>query len=110
MMLYSFFLLLVSIYCSLYIAVNNRIPLDALYCQGVKISKIIGMRTRLRVKEVANRKGISLTKLSQRSEVAYNTVRRIWREPYTDVTLSTLTRLAEVLGVPTSELIEDVPD
>ncbi len=68
------------------------------------------MRTRLRVKEVATSKGISLTKLSQRSEVAYNTVRRIWREPYTDVTLSTLQRLAAVLGVDVSELIETVPD
>ncbi len=68
------------------------------------------MRTRLRVKEVANKKGISLTKLSQRSEVAYNTVRRIWREPFTDVTLSTLQRLANVLKVDVNELIESVPD
>jgi len=68
------------------------------------------MRTRLRVKEVAIEKGISLTKLSQRSEVAYNTVRRIWREPYTDVTLSTLQRLANVLKVDVNELIESVPD
>ncbi|MGH2497363.1 MAG: helix-turn-helix domain-containing protein [Ktedonobacteraceae bacterium] len=68
------------------------------------------MRTRLRVKEVANIKGISLTKLSQRSEVAYNTVRRIWRDPYTDVTLSTLRRLADVLGVNVSELLETIPD
>jgi DNA-binding Xre family transcriptional regulator len=68
------------------------------------------MRTRLQVKEVANKKGISLTKLSQRSEVAYNTVRRIWREPYTDVTLSTLQRLADVLGVDVSELVLSVPE
>jgi len=68
------------------------------------------MRTRLQVKEVANKKGISLTKLSQRFEVAYNTVRRIWREPYTDVTLSTLQRLADVLGVDVSELVLSVPE
>ena len=68
------------------------------------------MRTRLRVKEVANIKGVSMTKLSQRSEVAYNTVRRIWRDPYTDVTLSTLRRLADVLGVNVSELLEAIPD
>jgi DNA-binding Xre family transcriptional regulator len=68
------------------------------------------MRTRLRIKEVATSKGISLTKLSQRSEVAYNTVRRVWRDPYTDVTVSTLQRLADVLGVDVNELIESVPD
>ena len=68
------------------------------------------MKTRLRVKEVADKKGVSLTKLSQRSEVAYNTVRRIWRDPYTDVTISTLQRLADVLGVNVSELLESVSD
>jgi len=68
------------------------------------------MKTRLLVKEIAIIKGVSLTKLSQRSEVAYNTVRRIWREPYTDVNLSTLQRLADVLGVNVNELVESVPD
>jgi DNA-binding Xre family transcriptional regulator len=68
------------------------------------------MRTRLRIKEVATSKGISLTKLSQRSEVAYNTVRKVWRDPYRDVTVSTLQRLADVLGVNVNELIESVPD
>ena len=68
------------------------------------------MRTRLKLREVANEKHISLTKLSQRSEVAYNTVRRVWRDPFTDVTLSTMQRLADVLGVDVRELIESVPD
>ena len=68
------------------------------------------MKTRLRIKEVAVRKGISMTKLSQRSEVAYNTVRRLWRDPYTDVTLSTLQRSADVLGIQVNELIESVSD
>ncbi|HLX40333.1 MAG TPA: helix-turn-helix transcriptional regulator [Ktedonobacteraceae bacterium] len=68
------------------------------------------MKSKLRVKEVAQQKGISQTKLSQRSEVAYNTVRRVWRDPYTDVTLSTLQRLADVLGVDVRELMESVPD
>lgn len=68
------------------------------------------MKTRLKVKEVATAKGISLTRLSQRSEVAYNTVRRIWRDPYSDVNLSTLQRLADVLGVSVNDLVETVPD
>jgi len=65
---------------------------------------------RLRIKEVAAEKGVSMTKLSQRSEVAYNTVRKLFRDPYAEVTLSTLRRLADVLGVSTKDLIEDVPD
>ncbi|MFL5589139.1 MAG: helix-turn-helix domain-containing protein [Ktedonobacteraceae bacterium] len=68
------------------------------------------MKVRLRIKEVAAEKGVSMTKLSQRSEVAYNTVRKLMRDPYAEVTLSTLRRLADVLGVSTKDLIEDVPD
>jgi len=68
------------------------------------------MRTRLRVKKVAEEKKISMTKLHTRSEVAYTTIRKIFRDPYTEVTITTLSRLAQVLGVETRELIEDVPD
>jgi DNA-binding Xre family transcriptional regulator len=69
-----------------------------------------GMKTRLRIKEVANEKGMSMTKLSHRSEVAYNTIRRLFRDPYAEVTLTTLRRLADVLGVSPRDLIEDVED
>jgi DNA-binding Xre family transcriptional regulator len=67
-------------------------------------------RIRLRVKEIAEAKGVSMTRLHLRSEIAYTTVRKVFRNPYTDITLVTLARLAEALGVPSSELIEDVPD
>jgi DNA-binding Xre family transcriptional regulator len=63
---------------------------------------------RLRVKEVAQEKGISMGKLSRSSDVAYNTVKAIYRNPYKEVTTTTLNKLASALGVPTSELIEDV--
>jgi DNA-binding Xre family transcriptional regulator len=68
------------------------------------------MKTRLRIKEIAAEKGVSLTRLSQRSEVAYNTVRKLFRDPYAEVTLSTLQRLADVLGVSVRDLLEDVAD
>lgn len=68
------------------------------------------MRTRLKVKEVAKEKGMSMTKLHIRSEVAYGTIRKIFRDPYTEITITTLRRLAQVLGVETRDLIEDVPD
>jgi DNA-binding Xre family transcriptional regulator len=68
------------------------------------------MKVRLRVKEVATERGMSMTKLSHRSEVAYNTIRRIFRDPYVEVTTTTLRRLADALGVSTTDLLEDVPD
>ena len=51
-----------------------------------------------------------MTKLHTRSEVAYSTIRKIFRDPYTDITLITLHRLAEVLGVETRDLLEDVEE
>jgi transcriptional regulator with XRE-family HTH domain len=65
---------------------------------------------RLRVKEVAEAKGMSMTKLSQRSEVSYNIVKAIFRDPFRVVTTETIQRLARALGVPATELLEDVPD
>ena len=63
---------------------------------------------RLRVKEVAKAKGMSMNKLSQRSEVSYNIVKAIYRNPYKEVTLHTINRLAATLAVPATELLEDV--
>src|SRR5713101_2684975 len=40
--------------------------------------------------------------------VGYNTVKEIYRNPYKEVTTTTINKLAAALGVPTSELIEDV--
>ena len=51
-----------------------------------------------------------MTKLSHRSEVAYNTIRKLWNNPDAEVTLTTLRRLADALGVSVHDLIEEVED
>lgn len=65
---------------------------------------------RLKIKEVAAIKGVSQRKLSLRSEVDIKTIQKIYRYPYSIVTTETLDKLAKVLGVDASELIESVPD
>ncbi len=65
---------------------------------------------RLRVKEVAKEKGISMGKLSRTADIAYNTIKRIYSDPYRDVSMHTLDKLARALGVPAEELIETVSD
>ncbi len=65
---------------------------------------------RLRVKELAKQKGMSMGKLSRMADVSYRTVQRIYNDPAYFPTLPTLEKIAHVLGVPTSELIEDVPE
>lgn len=68
------------------------------------------MRVRLKVKDVSVLKGISQRKLAMRSGVDINAVRRIFRDPFANVTTETLGKLACVLDVDASELIESVPD
>jgi DNA-binding Xre family transcriptional regulator len=65
---------------------------------------------RLRVKEIAQQKGMSMGKLSRLADVSYKTVKRVYDDPHYGVTVNTLGRLAKALGVPTADLIEDVPD
>jgi transcriptional regulator with XRE-family HTH domain len=65
---------------------------------------------RLKVKEVAESTGTSQRQLFLRSGVDITTIRKIFRDPQTVVTVETLTRLAEVLDVDVSTLIESVPD
>jgi DNA-binding Xre family transcriptional regulator len=65
---------------------------------------------RLKVKEVAAEKKMSMRKLAATADIAYNTLRTIYRDPYRQVTTGTLDRLAQALGVDASALIESIPD
>lgn len=65
---------------------------------------------RLRLKELAQQRGISQGKLSRMSDVDENTIKRIYRNPTAIVSTETINKLAHALGVATTELIEDVPD
>ncbi len=68
------------------------------------------MAVRLRVKEVAKEKGMSMGKLQRDADIAYNTIKRMLKDPYYVTTTETLGKLARALGVPPGELIEEVSD
>lgn len=65
---------------------------------------------RLKVKEIAEQKKVSMTRLSRIADVNYKTVHAIFTDPYRDVAYSTLDKLAKALGVTVPDLIENVPD
>jgi len=64
----------------------------------------------LKVKGVAQQKGVSQGKLSRSSDVDIKTIKRIYRDPMTIVTTETLGKIATALNVDASELIENAPD
>lgn len=65
---------------------------------------------RLRLREVLHEKGITQARLSRLADVSMNTIQTIYHNPYHDVALSTLERLARGLKVEISELYEVLPD
>lgn len=65
---------------------------------------------RLRVKELAEQRGYNMSSLSRAANISFNTVKRIYRDPYRSTSTETLERIAKVLGVPTGDLLEDMPE
>ena len=65
---------------------------------------------RIRVREIAEQKGMSRTKLSRLSDTNYKTVDLIWKDPYKEIGTVTLERLAKALGVRVVDLIEEVDE
>jgi transcriptional regulator with XRE-family HTH domain len=68
------------------------------------------LKIRLRVKEVAEAKGYSMGKLERLADLSHPTIRDIFRNPYKEVTTTTLAKIATALSVPVSELYEEVSD
>jgi transcriptional regulator with XRE-family HTH domain len=64
----------------------------------------------LKIKEVAQQKNISQRQLFLKSDVDIRTVRRVFKDDTANITVETLARLAQVLNVDVSELIESTPD
>lgn len=66
---------------------------------------------RVKVKEVAEQKGISMSRLARLADVNMSTIQKIYRTPTNmNFTIFTLDKLATALGVDASELIESVRD
>ena len=65
---------------------------------------------RLRVKELAQERGISMSKLSRIADVSYKTIQLMYRYPDHGFNSKTLERVAAALHVSMGELFENVPD
>ena len=61
---------------------------------------------RLRIKEVAEEKGISIAKLARKADLDSKTVYRIANDPYAEISTITLGRLAEALEVSVKDLVQ----
>ncbi|MGH2494366.1 MAG: helix-turn-helix domain-containing protein [Ktedonobacteraceae bacterium] len=65
---------------------------------------------RIRLKEVLQEKGMSMSMLSHESRISFSTISRIINDKNYSPTLNTLERLAKALDVEISDLYERTPD
>jgi DNA-binding Xre family transcriptional regulator len=68
------------------------------------------MQLRLKVKEIAEARGYNQSSLARKADVDFKTVKRLFRDPYRDVVISTLYKISRVLNVSLDDLIEEKPD
>nr|BBH93787.1 hypothetical protein KTA_19860 [Thermogemmatispora argillosa] len=64
---------------------------------------------RLRLREIAERKSISMSQLARLADVDYRTVRKIFRDPSAIIDSDTLDKLCWALKVTPAELIDYEP-
>ncbi len=65
---------------------------------------------RMRLKEVLQEKGMSMSKLSRLSDISFSTINRMINDKNYLPTLVTLEKISKALQVPISDLYEQVPD
>jgi len=68
---------------------------------------------RYKIKEIAQARGISQTRLGQMALLDQRRMRSVWHGSNSDVaniTMQVLDRIAQALSVDASELIESIPD
>lgn len=65
---------------------------------------------RLRVRELAEQRDVSMTRLSHLAVLDIKVIRKMFREPTASFTTYALDKVAKALGVPFTEIFEVVPD
>ena len=65
---------------------------------------------RLRIRELAEARGISMGKLSRIADVDRTTVKRLYDDPRYSPNLDTLWRVAKALRVTLNDLVEEATD
>lgn len=64
---------------------------------------------KLKLKEVLQERGISMSKLSRMTDVSYNTVQILCRDPQHDAGIQLLSRIADALEISICDLLDEQP-
>lgn len=64
------------------------------------------MSIRIKLREIARMRGLGQSRLSRKADMDLHVIQRIYRDPYANITLMTLEKLARVLEVEPGVLLE----
>ncbi len=65
---------------------------------------------RLRVKELAKERNLSMSRLSRLADVSYKTIKRMFDHPDESFNTMTLGKVAKALNLPLTDLFEQASD
>ena len=68
------------------------------------------MKQRLKIREIAEHQGWTQAKLQRAADVNSRTMSGIWHDPYRRVTYEVLVKIARVLKVEVTDLVEEESD
>lgn len=68
------------------------------------------MKQRLKIREIAEQRGWTQSKLQRAADVNSRTMSGIWHDPYRKVTYEVLVKVARVLQVDITDLVEEEQD
>ena len=74
------------------------------------IASFAPMKQRLKVREIAEQQGWTQAKLQRAADVNSRTMSGIWHDPYRRVTYEVLVKIARVLKVEVTDLVEEESD
>ena len=63
-----------------------------------------------KIREYMEQQNLSQNALARRADMDVKTIQRLFKEPTAEFSSHTLGKLANALGVPSSELIEDITE
>ena len=66
--------------------------------------------TRLMIRELAEQRGLNITTLARKAELAYTTVHALWHDSAKVWDRTSLDKIARALGVRVADLITGEPD
>jgi DNA-binding Xre family transcriptional regulator len=65
---------------------------------------------RLRIRELAEQRGLNITELSRQARIGYSTAHALWHDKPENLNRTVLSKIARVLGVQVRELFAEDED